>query len=119
MDRMMHPEKYGIEPHVEIETDKTKRVEMLIREEMELSEQTETKHEGDVSPRHRGSTRTYDNIYGCEFEVPSEVYAIAEYRDRLNKARTLEEAEKIIDDYNRHHRKETEPQQPKKKKWWQ
>lgn len=115
MDRMMHPEKYGIEPHSEFETDKTKRVEMLIREEMELTEQTEVKHGGDIYPKYGESTRTYNNVYHHDFEVPSEVYAVEEYRDRLNTARTLEEVERIIDDYNKHHRKE---QESSKKKHW-
>jgi hypothetical protein len=122
MDRMMHPEKYGIEPQSEIETDTSRRVEMLIREEMELNEQPKIKHD---EPRHRESTRTYGNIHHLHFEVPSEVYAIAEYRDRLDNATTMDEAEHIVSDYYKHqiekskrYLKENE-EKPKKKHWWQ
>lgn len=51
------------------------------------------------------STKTYDNIYHHHFWVPTEVYSNIKYRDRLNNARTLEEVEKIIRDYYKHHRK--------------
>jgi len=64
-------------------------------------------------------TKTYDNIYHHHFWVPTEVYSNIKYRDRLNDARTLEEVEKIIKDYYKHHRKKLKPEQLKKKKhWW-
>jgi len=66
------------------------------------------------------TTKTYDNVYHHHFWVPVEVYSDMEYRERLNNARTLEEAEQIIEDYNRRYRKETEQEKPKNKKhWWQ
>jgi hypothetical protein len=51
-------------------------------------------------------TKTYDNIHGHHFNVPIEVYSDEKYRDKLNEARTLDEVERIIHDYYRHHPKE-------------
>jgi len=53
-----------------------------------------------------GETKTYDNIHGHHFNVPIEVYSDEKYRDKLNEARTLDEVERIIHDYYRHHPKE-------------
>jgi len=120
IDRMMHPEKYGVEKPAEYETDTTKRIEILLREEIELNEKAEKSISKKTYVKSSSSTFTYDNVYHHHFEVPTEVYSDIEYRNRLNNARTLEEVEKIINDYNIHRRKEREQEQPKKKKrWWQ
>ncbi|MGB9672041.1 MAG: AN1-type zinc finger domain-containing protein [Candidatus Norongarragalinales archaeon] len=50
-------------------------------------------------------TKTYDNIFGHHFNVPIEVYSDEKYREKLNKARTLNEVERIIRDYYKHHPK--------------
>jgi hypothetical protein len=49
-------------------------------------------------------TKTYDNVHGHHFNVPIEVYSEEKYRDKLNKARTLNEVENIIRDYRKHHK---------------
>jgi hypothetical protein len=117
MDRMMHSEKSAVEIPVDDLADRNKRVEMLLREEIELSEQT-TKNVNKNIPVKKGeATKTYGNVYHHHFWVPVEVYSDIEYRDRINNARTLAEAEQIIEDYNRCHRKETEQEKPKKH-WW-
>jgi hypothetical protein len=120
MDRMMHSEKHGVEVPVDDLADRNKRVEMLLREEIELSEKA-AKTVNTAIPFKKGeTTKTYDNVYHHHFWVPVEVYSDIEYRDRLNNARTLEEAEQIIEDYNKRYRKETEQEKPKNKKhWWQ
>jgi hypothetical protein len=51
-------------------------------------------------------TQTVDNIFGHRFSVPKEVYSDQKYRNKLNKARTLNEVENIIHDYRKHHRKD-------------
>jgi hypothetical protein len=50
-------------------------------------------------------TKTYGNIYNHSFNVPIEVYSDETYREKLDKARTLEEVDKILHDYRKHHRK--------------
>ena len=57
-----------------------------------------------VTPYWKTETRTYDNVFGHHFNVPIEVYSDGKYRDKLNKARTLSEVERIIRDYRRHHK---------------
>jgi AN1-like Zinc finger len=47
-------------------------------------------------------TQTNGNVFGHRFTVPIEVYSDEKYRDKLNKARTLDEAENIIRDYHKH-----------------
>ena len=49
-------------------------------------------------------TKTYGNIYGYHFCVPVEVYSDEKYREKLDKARTLDEVERIIRDYRKHHK---------------
>ena len=49
-------------------------------------------------------TKTYDNLFGHDFNVPIEVYSDEKYRDKLNKARTLDEVERILRDYRKHHK---------------
>jgi hypothetical protein len=96
MDRMMHPEKYGIEPCSEIETDNTKRVEILLKEENALTEQPES-----VIGRY---TKTFGNIHNHHFSVETKIYYDEEYRPKLDNARTLAEVEKIVKHYEKHHR---------------
>jgi hypothetical protein len=116
MNRMVHSEKYAAELPVDDLVDRNKRVEMLLREEIELAEEAAKSINTDIPVKKGEATKTYDNVYHHHFWVPVEVYSDMEYRDRLNNARTLEEAEQIIHDYNRHHPKKTEREYPKKKK---
>ena len=51
-----------------------------------------------------GETRTYDNVHGHHFNVPTEVYSDEKYRDKLNRATTLNEVDKILHDYRKHHK---------------
>jgi hypothetical protein len=53
-----------------------------------------------------GETKTYDNIHGHHINVPIKIYLDEEYRDKLNKARTLDEVEHIIHYYREHHKSE-------------
>ena len=105
MDRMSHSGEYDIEPSAELETDKTKRVEMLIIEESELNEP----QKGQANSL-RQETTTTENRYGHKFVVPLEVYSNAEYREHLNYAETMKSVRVIVDEYYRKH---------KKKHWWQ
>ncbi len=104
------------------EANRRRRIRKLRKEQTRLKKlksalSRENKRE---SFRVGASTKTYDNIYHHHFWVPTEVYSIEEYRDRLNYAKTLEEVDQIIKEYYKYHRKEPEPEQPKKKKqWWQ
>lgn len=50
-------------------------------------------------------TKTYGNIFNHRFNVPIEVYADEKYHEKLDKAKTLSEAEHIIHDYYRHNPK--------------
>jgi hypothetical protein len=50
-------------------------------------------------------TKTYGNIFNHHFNVPIEVYSDEKYREKLDKARTLEEVEHILHDYYKHHRR--------------
>ena len=50
-------------------------------------------------------TKTSNNVFGHSFTVPIEVYSDKKYREKLDKARTLSEAESIIHDYRKHHSK--------------
>lgn len=52
-------------------------------------------------------TQTHGNVFGHRFTVPIEVYEDAKYREKLDKAKTLSEAEHIIHDYRKHHPKKT------------
>lgn len=106
------PAKYG--------TDIKKRVEILLREEIQLDQQAENKKNKKFYGKNWETTITYDNIHHHRFRVPVEVYSIEQYRNRLNNARTLEDVEKILKDYNKHQQKERKLEKPKKKKhWWQ
>jgi hypothetical protein len=57
-----------------------------------------------VSDWKKTETPTYGNIFGHRFSVPIEVYSDEKYRDKLNKARTLNEVEHILRDYRKHHK---------------
>jgi hypothetical protein len=118
MDRMMQSEdvkEHPVDAPIETEIQEVHR----LFKEADMSSIVENERLKDEVQR-KESTKTYDNIYHHDFLVPTEVYSDEEYRGRLNNARTLEEVEQILEDYNRHHRKEPEPEQPKKKKhWWQ
>lgn len=96
IDRMMHPEKYGIEPQSELETDKSKRLEILIREESELDESQK-----EQAKPLKGETTTTGNFYGHRFVVPKEVYSNATYREYLNYAKTEKSVKVIVDEYYR------------------
>jgi len=50
-------------------------------------------------------TKTYGNIFNHHFNVPIEVYSDEKYREKLDKARTLNEVEHILHDYYKHHPK--------------
>lgn len=50
-------------------------------------------------------TTTYGNIFNHRFNVPIEVYADEKCREKLDKARTLNEVEHILHDYYKHHPK--------------
>lgn len=50
-------------------------------------------------------TKTYGNIFNHHFNVPIEVYSDKKYREKLDKARTLNEVEHILHDYYKHHPK--------------
>jgi hypothetical protein len=61
--------------------------------------------EGSLRLLGRGAmTRTYEGKH--DFEVPLEVYADKEYRQKLNNARTLDEVEHILRDYYKHHKRQ-------------
>jgi hypothetical protein len=53
----------------------------------------------------RTETQTSGNAYGHRFTVPVEVYSDEKYREKLDRAKTLNEAESIIRDYRKHHLK--------------
>jgi hypothetical protein len=105
MDRMMQPEKYSIEMPAEYETDKTKRIEILLKEENSLSEEPEEKLPAKDLQTKREMTRTYENVHGYRFEVPSEVYSDAKYRHKLNYAQTIHETTGIVRDFDKHQKK--------------
>jgi len=54
---------------------------------------------------HKTETQTYGNIYGHDFNVPVEVYSDKKYREKLDRARTLNEVERILRDYRKHLKK--------------
>lgn len=84
------------------------------------------------------TTRTYGNIHHYSFEVFTEVHSDKEYRERLDKAKSMNEVENIEKEYFSHHPKpkfqedeyqtqvigeikaeEQKEQTKKKKHWWQ
>jgi hypothetical protein len=50
-------------------------------------------------------TKTYGNIFNHLFSVSIETYSDEKYREKLDKARTLDDVEKILHDYRKHHPK--------------
>jgi hypothetical protein len=52
----------------------------------------------------RTETQTNGNVFGHRFTVPIEVYSDEKYREKLDKAKTLSEAEGIVRDYRKHHK---------------
>jgi hypothetical protein len=105
MDRMMYPEKYVTIAPVDPEADRKQRIDMFVREESELKEQTEKpmavtpekKQTG--KPKVSKNTITYGNKYGHHYIVPEEIYSVEPFRERLNSASTLAEVENIIRSY--------------------
>jgi hypothetical protein len=63
------------------------------------------KKEVTIKDYEKTETKTYGNIYGYHFNVPIEVYSDEKYREKLDKARTLNEVESLIRNYYKHHRK--------------
>lgn len=61
-----------------------------------------------MSLRVGGKTKTYGNRFHHHFDVPVEVYSDEGYRKRLNHAKTMNEADHIVHDYYKHHRKDIE-----------
>jgi len=55
----------------------------------------------EVTDYKRKETKTYGNIYGYHFNVPTKVYSDEKYREKLG---TLEGVERIIRDYRKHHK---------------
>jgi hypothetical protein len=102
MDRMMHSEKYSGRLPVDTIADRNRRVAMLLKEEIELTEKTPTTISTAIPVIKRDTTVTYENVYNYHFSIPVEVYSNMEYRKRLNNARTMAEVEQIIKDYNEH-----------------
>jgi len=56
----------------------------------------------------KAETKTYGNIFNHHFNVPIEVYSDEKYRKNLDKAKTLNEVEHILNDYYKHHPKRSE-----------
>ena len=95
LDRMNHyydaliPEKT-----LDVEADRKKRVEMLLREEAQPEGRKITIiDEGELH---------YNKI---ETAVPEEVFADKEYRKRIEKAKTLKELQGILFDYYKQHKR--------------
>lgn len=112
IDRMMNPEKYEPERPIDLEEARERAVKMLQEEEKGIDEKMK-------APRVE---RPYEVKYWWQ-ESP-EKYG-KEYGDKLKKAKTLYEAEQIINDYQKHYQRKKvgtgeQVEEPKKKKhWWQ
>jgi len=110
LDRMNHyyAEVEIPEKPIDAETDRKKRVGMLLKEEAEIDKPKTTDSNKIVNriPFRVGeTTMTYENKHHHHFSVPAEAYSIEKYRQELNNARTLNEVERILHDYYKHHRK--------------
>ncbi len=70
----------------------------------------ESKHQLSEKERRANATRTYANKFTHEFPIPAGIYSVDEYYDRLNNAKTLEDVDKIIDDY-KYNRQIIQPEQ--------
>ncbi len=55
------------------------------------------------SDQSRTEAVTHGNIHGHRFNVPIEIYSDKKCREKLDKAKTLSDAERIIRDYRNHH----------------
>lgn len=104
LDRMNHYYEGIPEKPVDAEADRKKRVEILSREEREIREKPK-KEEQIKLPK---GVETVVTRYG--FDVPSEVYSNATYREYLEHADNLKSVKVIVDEYYRKY--------PKKKKFW-
>lgn len=100
LDRMNHyyddieiPEK-----PIDLEAEKKRTVEMLLKEEAEIDAHARNR----IPFRVGETTLTYENRYNHHFSVPAEAYSIEKYRQKLNNARTLDEVEHILHGYYKH-----------------
>jgi hypothetical protein len=94
------------ETPIDPEAQRKRTVEVLLKEEAEIDKRKTTDSYGTVKgkPFRVGyATTTYENKYHHDFRVPSEVYSIEKYREKLNNAKTLDEVERIIRDYLKHY----------------
>lgn len=92
---------YGAPPRTPLGSYQTKRMYATINvEKTQIIPKYATKESG------KPKTKTYGNIYGYHFEVPVEVYSDERYRMKLDKAKTLDEVEHIIDEYYYEHSEE-------------
>jgi hypothetical protein len=115
LDRMNHyyAEVEIPEKPIDVEADRKKRVEILLREEREVNE---PQKEDVKSPE---TITTFGNFYGYRFVVPREVYSNAQYREYLNYAKTMKSVKVIVDEYYRKYPKRKDLEKPEKKKhWW-
>jgi len=110
LDRMNHyyAEVEIPEKPIDLEEERKRTVEMLLKEEAEIDKpKTADSHKtvNRIPFRVGETTITYENRYNHHFSVPAEAYSIKKYRQKLNNARTLNEVERILHDYYKHHRK--------------
>jgi hypothetical protein len=111
LDRMNHyyAEVEIPEKPIDLEEERKRTVEMLLKEEAEIDKpKTADSHKTvkGIPFRVGETTLTYENRYHYHFSVPSEAYSIEEYREKLNNAKTLDEVEHILHDYYKHHRRQ-------------
>jgi hypothetical protein len=66
---------------------------------------TAKKKKIEIASRSLSETKTYGNVFNHHFNVPIEVYSDEKYREKLDKARTLNDVERILHDYYKHHPK--------------
>ena len=110
LDRMNHyyAEVEIPEKPIDAEADRKKRVEMLLQEEagIDKPQTADSRRTVNIDPFRVGdATITYENRYHYHFTVPAEVYSVEEYRKRLNNAKTLNEVERIINDYHKYNQR--------------
>jgi hypothetical protein len=111
LDRMNHyyAEVEIPEKPIDLEEERKRTVEMLLKEEAEIDKPKTADSQKTVEGipfRVGDTTLTYENRYHYHFSVPSEAYSIEEYREKLNNAKTLDEVEHILHDYYKRHRKQ-------------
>lgn len=108
LDRMNHYYAEIEEKPIDVEEERKRTVEMLLKEEAEIDKPTTAdsyKTVKGIPFRVGGTALTYENRYHYHFSVPAEAYSIEKYREKLNNAKTLDEVEHILHDYYKHHRK--------------